>query len=342
MSRSPPARAGATENLRGIALMSVAMLGFALTDMFIKLVGEALPTGQIVMVLGAGGSLLFALLARRRGEALLTRTFFHPAVLLRNGFEIVGTLLFVSAIVHSPLSVASAIIQATPLVVTLGAALWLRETVGARRWSAIGVGLIGVLLIIQPWRETFVPASLLAVGGAFALGFRDLATRGVPRSVPTLVLSSYALAMLVPAGAFLLMLPSSPAPTLPDALQSLHLLGAIAISTLGYYGITAAMRVGDVGLVTPFRYSRIVFALAISVSVFGERVDAMMLLGASIVVASGLYTLLRERGLARDPTCGPTGPGVPSSRRESATTRSDPDRAAYQSATSGSTPNQTP
>ena len=299
MSRTPPARAGAAENLRGIALMCVAMFGFALTDMFIKLVGEALPTGQIIMVLGGGGSLLFALLARRQGEALFTRAFFHPAVLLRNGFEIAGTLLFVSAIVHSPLSVASAIIQATPLVVTLGAALWLGEAVGVRRWSAIGIGLIGVLLIIQPWRESFTPASLLAVGGAFALGFRDLATRGVPRSVPTLVLSSYALAMLVPAGALLLLLPYGPAPALPDTVQSLHLLGAIAISTLGYYGITAAMRVGDVGVVTPFRYSRIVFALVVSVLVFGERVDATMLVGASVVVASGLYTLLRERGPAR-------------------------------------------
>ena len=219
--------------------------------------------------------------------------------MLRNGFEIAGTLLFVSAIIHSPLAVASAIVQATPLVVTLGAALWLVEPVGVRRWSAIGVGLIGVLLVIQPWREAFEPASLLAVGAAFALGFRDLATRGVPRSVPTAVLSSYALAMLVPTGTLLLLLPFDSPPVIPEPTQVLYLLGAIAISTLGYYGITASMRTGDVGVVTPFRYSRIVFALAIAVVVFDEKIDPLMLFGAGIVVLSGLHTLVREHGGAR-------------------------------------------
>ena len=292
-----PERPAATpaENLRGSALMIVAMFGFAVTDMFIKLLGAALPTGQILATLGAGGALVFAILARRRGDALLGPAFVHPVVLWRNGFEILGTLCFVSAIVHAPLSVTSAILQANPLVVTLGAALWLGEPVGARRWSAIGVGLVGVLLVIQPWNERFEPASLLAVGGVLGLAFRDLATRRVPQGISSVMLSSYALAMLVPAGLLLLALPDTSAPTPPDAGQALLLLGAVAISTLGYYGITAAMRAGDVGTVTPFRYSRIVFALAIAALVFDETIDALMLVGAAIVVASGLYTLWRER-----------------------------------------------
>ena len=293
--RTTAPRASASENLRGIGLMIVAMFGFAVTDMFIKLLGARLPAGQILMVLGGGGSLVFALLARRRGDTLLGPAFFHPAVLWRNAFEIIGTLFFVSAIIHAPLSVTSAILQANPLVVTVGAALWLREPVGPRRWSAIGIGLVGVLLVIQPWDERFVPASLLAVGGVFALAFRDLATRGVPRDVSTAVLSSYALSMLVPAGALLLVLPFGSAPSLPASGDVLFLVAAIAISTLGYYGITAAMRVGDVGIVTPFRYSRIVFALIVAWLIFDEEIDAPMLLGAAIVVASGLYTLWRER-----------------------------------------------
>ena len=306
------ARATAAENLRGIGLMVLAMFGFAVTDMFIKLLGATLPTGQILVVLGGGGSLVFALLARHRGDTLIGPAFFHPAVMTRNGFEIAGTLFFVSAIVNAPLSVTSAILQANPLVVTLGAALWLGEPVGRRRWSAIGIGLLGVLLIIQPWTERFAPASLLAVGGVLALAFRDLATRGVPRDVSTAVLSSYALAMLVPAGALLLLLPIGPPATVPAPRDALWLLGAIAISTLGYYGITAAMRVGDVGVVTPFRYSRIVFALVIAALVFDEKIDASMLLGAAVVVASGLYTLLRERRAASaateaDRAAGPRG-----------------------------------
>ena len=294
------------ENLRGSALMIVAMFGFAVTDMFIKLLGAALPTGQILATLGAGGALVFGTLARRRGDVLFGPAFVHPAVLWRNGFEILGTLFFVSAIVHAPLSVTSAILQANPLVVTLGAALWLGEPVGVRRWSAIGVGLVGVLLVIQPWNERFEPASLLAVGGVFGLAVRDLATRRVPDGIPTLVLSSYALAMLVPAGLLLLALPGTPAPTLPGPGEALLLLGAVAISTLGYYGITAAMRVGEVGVVTPFRYSRIVFALVIAALVFDERIDALMLFGAAVVVASGLYALWRERRLRTAGDAAPT------------------------------------
>ena len=217
MRRTVAPGAPSAENLRGSALMIAAMFGFAVTDMFIKLLGAALPTGQILATLGAGGALVFGVLARRRGETLLGPAFVHPAVLWRNGFEILGTLCFISAIVHAPLSVTSAILQANPLVVTLGAALWLGEPVGTRRWSAIGVGLVGVLLVIQPWNERFEPASLPAVGGVFGLAGRDLATRRVPDGISSVVLSSYALAMLVPAGLLLLALPGASAPTLPDA-----------------------------------------------------------------------------------------------------------------------------
>jgi len=293
-----PRPASAPENLRGMGLMTLAMFGFALTDLFIKLLGDAWPAGQIIASLGLGGSLVFAWLAHRQGDALFSRAFLHPAVVLRNTFEVLATLLFVNALVHSSLSVASAIVQANPLVVTLGAALWLKEPVGARRFSAIGVGLIGVLLIIQPWSQRFEPASLLAVGAVFALAFRDLATRGAPKHISTALLSSYALAMLVPAGLLLSWLQPGPPLRLPEPMQLLYLLGAIGISTIGYYAITAAMRVGDIGIVTPFRYSRIVFALIIATVVFGETIDATMLLGAAIVIATGFYTLWRERSRA--------------------------------------------
>ena len=296
---------GLSDNLRGIGLMIVAMFGFALTDMFIKLLGGTVPTGLILVVLGGGGSLLFALLARLRGDALFGPAFLHPAVMWRNAFEVLGTLMFVNAIVHSPLSVASAIVQATPLIVVLGAALHFGESIGPRRWGAIGVGLFGVLLVIRPWGESFAPASLLAVGAAFALAFRDLATRRVPPDVSTAVLSSYALAMLVPAGALLLLvLPDGPPPALPGPRDALLLAAAVSISSLGYYGITGAMRVGDVGVVTPFRYSRIVFALIIAAAVFDEAIDATMLAGAAIVVATGVYTLLRERRQRRAAAAG--------------------------------------
>ena len=118
------------ENLRGSALMVLAMAGFALEDMFIKRLADDLPVGQILMLLGAGGAVIFGLAALSRGHALLSRDLLTWPVMLRNLGELIGTIGFVTAIALTPLSSASAILQATPLAVTLGAALFLREQVG--------------------------------------------------------------------------------------------------------------------------------------------------------------------------------------------------------------------
>lgn len=287
-----------TDNLRGIMLMVFGMFGFAVTDTFIKLLGGAVPTGQIMMCMGAGAGTAFLIAAHRRGRGQAPvawrADFLRPIILWRNLFEVLGTMFFLTALLLAPLSVVSAIIQANPLIVTLGAALWLKEPVGPWRWGAIFVGLFGVLLVIQPWGDGFHPASLVALLGVAGLSFRDLVTRRVPRHVSTLQLSVYALYLLVPAGYLLCLISGTPLvmPTPPE-LGVLAL--AVTISTVGYFGTTAAMRFGDVGVVTPFRYSRIVFALILAITVFGERPGALTYLGAFIIVASGLFTLWRER-----------------------------------------------
>lgn len=285
------------ENLRGILLMVAAMACFAVEDVFIKQVAERLPVGQILMILGAGGALAFALMARGRGQRLLSRALLTWPVMLRNLGEVVGTMGFVLALTLTSLSSASAIIQATPLAVTLGASLFLGAQVGWRRWSAIIVGFLGVLLIIRPGLEGFEPASLFAVQGVIGFAIRDLATRVTPRSVGSLQLSAYGFAFLVPLGALMLALSGGSAtPTGPEAMR---LAGALAAGVVGYYMLVEAMRVGDVAVVAPFRYARLLFALILAITVFGERPDALTLTGAAIIIASGLYTLLRERALSR-------------------------------------------
>lgn len=286
-----------TENLRGIALMVAAMAAFAIEDMLIKKMGAALPPGQILVFLGLGGSAGFALMAAFRRERVISPAFLTRTVMLRNLGEILGTVGFVTAIVLTPLSSASAILQAMPLAVTLGAALFLGEPVGWRRWSAIGVGFLGVLLIIRPGLQGFEPASLFAVLGVAGLALRDLATRAVPRDVSTLVLSAWGFAMLVPTGAALLAV--SGGAVAPPAAAMGQMALAIAFGIAGYYAITQAMRAGDIAVVTPFRYSRLLFALVIGIWVFGERPDAMTYAGAALVIGSGLYTLLREARLGR-------------------------------------------
>ena len=285
------------ENLRGSALMVLAMAGFALEDMFIKRLAADLPIGQILMLLGLGGAVIFGLAALSRGHRLFSRDLLAGPVLLRNLGELIGTVGFVTAIALTPLASASAILQATPLAVTLGAALFLGEQVGWRRWSAILVGFAGVLMVIRPGLAGFEPASLFAVQAVFGLALRDLATRAVPRTVTSMQLSSYGFATIVPAGAVLLWVSGGAAT--PDAANWRDIAFALLLGVAAYYAIVAAMRVGEVSFVTPFRYTRLIFALIIAVVMFGERPDALTLTGAAIIIGSGLYTLLRERRLKR-------------------------------------------
>lgn len=286
------------DNIRGSALMVLAMLGFAIEDMFIKQMSGALPVGQILIVLGIGGAVVFALIARAYGDTLWSRDLRHPAVILRNAGEVVGTMGFVTAVALTPISSASAILQATPLVVTIGAALFLGETVGWRRWLAIVIGLSGVLLVIRPGLEGFDVNSLFAVQGVIGLAIRDLATRRVPATISSRQLSTYAFAVIVPTGVLVLWLRDSTM-VVPDGADMVRIALAVVVGVAGYYTLVAATRIGDMSVIAPFRYSRLIFALFIGVLVFGEAPDHLTLLGAAIIVGSGTYTLWRESRLRR-------------------------------------------
>ncbi len=293
------------DNLRGATIMVLAMLGFAIEDAFIKMMGNALPVGQILVMLGIGGSAVFALVVHAQKRALFERDMLAAPVLTRAIGEIIGTMCFISAIVFTPLSTASAILQATPLVVTLGAALFLGEAVGWRRWAAILVGFIGVLMIIRPGMSGFSPLSLFAVGGVLGLALRDISTRKVSKSLSSMQLSFLGFLVLIPAGFMLLGITGKSLVPLDTRLWLL-ITASIAIGVFAYYGIVAAMRVGEVSFVTPFRYSRLIFAMIIGISFFGERPDTLTILGGIVIVASGIYTVLRERKHRLKPVAVPS------------------------------------
>ena len=285
------------DNLRGAFLMMLAMAGFAVEDALIKILSAQMPMGQVLIYLGAGGGLGFALLANRAGLCVFARGFWHPMVLLRNGGEIVGTAAFITALGLIPLSLATALLQTNPLFVILGAIVFFGEQVGWRRWLAIGIGLGGVLVILRPGLSAFDPNALFAILGALGLAVRDLALRHRPASIHPLQMSAWGFTMLVPVGLGMLAFDQGPVRIGGDAL--LPLAAVIALGMAGYHALTFAMRAGEVGFVTPFRYVRVVFGFAIAWIVFGERPDLWMFIGAGIVVGAGLYTLIRERRLAR-------------------------------------------
>lgn len=281
------------ENMRGAALMVAAMAGFAFEDMFVKSAARTLPVGEILMIFGFCGMCVFILLTLRSRRPVL-----HPAILsrpiaIRALNEVVGRLGYTLGIALTPLSNASAILQATPLVVVAGAAVFFGETVGWRRWLAIAIGFAGVLVILRPATDGFVPASMWVVLGLLGFAARDLATRAAPPVLSNLQLGVYGFFMLIPTGALILAVTGGAA--WPDGRAAIDLAGAVLFGTAAYYGVTAAMRIGDVSVVTPFRYTRLLFALILAAIVFGERPDLLMWIGAGLIVASGLYTLLSGR-----------------------------------------------
>lgn len=276
------------------------MAGFALEDMFIKLMGGALPVGQILIGLGSGGALFFGSWAVLRGQPPLTASMLVGASGLRALFEALASIGFVAALTLVPISVVTTIIQANPLLVTLGAALFFGEPVGWRRWSAIVVGLAGVIIVLRPLGAGFQAATLLAVLGVLAQTGRDLATRRISGTITTIQLSTLGFAVAIPAGVMVLLV-SGDRLVVPDLRNLAYLFGAIGIGIPSLYCIIAAIRIGDISFVAPFRYSRIIFGLLIGFSVFGETLDFYTLLGAAIIVASGLYSFAREARLRRRP-----------------------------------------
>jgi len=284
------------DNLRGIALMIAAMAGFALTDSFVKAASRDIPIGQILAISGVIGGLVFAMMTRAQGHAVFSREILTWPVILRNGSEILGTICYVKALSLIDLSTASAILQATPLAVTFGAVLLLGERVHWRRWSAIAIGFAGVLIILRPGASSFDPDTLWAFFGMLALAMRDLATRLVPSSMPTLRISTYGMTMLLPAG--LIMLAFDQGPRAMNLLNWFQTFGFVGLGITGYWAITAAMRVGDISIVAPFRYSRILFALLVGITVFGERPDFWTIFGATLTIAAGIYSFMRQRRAA--------------------------------------------
>ena len=282
-----------TDTQRGSLWMALAMAGFAIEDMFIKYVAAQLPTGQILIFFGLGGMAAFALQARALGQPVWHPGFGTRPLLWRCVAEVAGRLCFTLAIVMTPLSSASAILQATPLVVTAGAVVFFGETVGWRRWVAIAVGFCGVLLILRPGLEGFEWASLWAVFGMLGFAGSDLATRAAPRDMTNAQLGVFGFSMLVVAGGILLAV--SGGAVLPSALGWASLVATVVAGVFAYSALTAAMRSGDIGVVAPFRYTRLVFAMVLAVLVFGEQPDVWTLLGSVIVVASGVFTLIRSQ-----------------------------------------------
>lgn len=290
-----------SENARGALAMALAMLSFCANDTLVKLTFADLPLGQIMVIRGVFGVALALGLCAATGALHHWRRLAHPLVLARSGVEAIAASCFLAALTALPLTVLTAILQATPLIATAIAAAMIGEQVGWRRWSATCVGLIGVLIVINPFAETGVDTrfALLGLAAAVFAASRDLITRGIPKQTPTLLIAMMAVSVITVLGGAIMLgefaIGAGPV-WAPVSLSSLGLLALAALGLLGgNFFVSLAMRYGEVSVVSPVRYSVVLWAMLLSWIVFAEIPGWNATLGAAIVVAAGLYTLHRER-----------------------------------------------
>ena len=284
-------------NLRGILFITAAMAAFSIEDSFIKRLSGSVPKGQIMLLLGLGGALVFFLVALRQRVNVFAKQHFSWPLFWRTASESVAALFFITSLSLVPITTVAAVFQATPLAITLGAALFLGEQVGWRRWSAIMVGFLGVLIIIRPGMAGFDPASLFVVITVFTIAARDLLTRLIPTETSSTVVSFYGFFALVVSSPLLMAITGWPEAV--TGREALSLGAAVAFGVIGYYLIVTAMRMGEASAIMPFRYTRLLFSIILGAWIFGESPDALTYLGSALIIASGLYTFLRERKLAR-------------------------------------------
>jgi S-adenosylmethionine uptake transporter len=302
----------ASPNLKGALLMTASMGAFTMNDVFVKLLAEDVPLFQIVFLRGCLTTLMLAGLAAALGQLRFTVPREDRAKLgWRTVFEIGAMVAFLTALVNMPIANATAILSALPLAVTVAAALFLGEPLGWRRMSAVLVGFAGVMLIVQPGTEGFNAYSLFALLAVLIITGRDLVTRRFSPGIPSLGVAVITAAAVGVFGG----IASLFEPWAPIGPREVGLIALAALFIIGGYLFSVmVMRVGEVGFTAPFRYTSLVFALVLGLAFFGEWPNELALFGAGIVVATGIYTILRERAVVararRQKAPAPTRTGV--------------------------------
>jgi drug/metabolite transporter (DMT)-like permease len=282
--------------LRGIAAMVAAQLAFLLNDTLNKLASEAIPMGQIIFVRGLMATALVGIVVVALGQHRAIGMLRSRLVAVRAFGEVGGTFFFMIALIHMPIGNVMIIFQAVPIVVTAGAALFFRETVGWRRWTAVAIGFIGVIVVVRPGIEGFDIFGILVLVSVLFVAFRDLATRAMPPALPTLCITLATAASVTVMGGLLGLTENW---VLPAPRNMAEISGASVLLTIGYVTSIIAMRHGDMSVTASFRYVGVVFAIASGYFVWSDVPDWPTLIGSVVIIGAGLYTLYREHQLAR-------------------------------------------
>jgi len=290
---APPAADAAA---RGIAFMVLAVLLFSCMDALIKWVSASHPVGQIVFFRNLFAFVPVAFFIRRAGGLAVLRTRRVAGHLVRSAFGLAAMVCFFAAFSLMPLGDAVALGMSGPIFLTALSVPLLGERVGVRRWSAVAVGFLGVVVMTRPGAGVFEPVALFALGGALLYALAMISMRRLAATEPTAAIVFYFTAFATVVSGFSLPLQwVTPATPLDwTLLASVGLIGGLA-----QMAMTQAFRLAPVALVAPFDYASLVFAILLGYLIWGDVPDAFLLIGAAVVVGSGLYILHRETVLTR-------------------------------------------
>jgi drug/metabolite transporter (DMT)-like permease len=286
-----------SNNLRGSLFMVVAMAAFTLNDACMKAITADVPLFQAIAMRGVltVGVLAVMVWATAGGQFTLRGRDARVAG-IRAVAEVLATITFIAALMHMPLANLSAIFQALPFTVTLAAAVFFGDRIGWRRMTAIVIGFLGVMLIVRPGTAGFDMWSLMALASVATAAARDLATRELSAHVPSVTVAFWTASLLTVTAGLVMLGQGWQAP----AVRDLWLIPLAAFCVvLGYLFIIKTMRVGDIGFVAPFRYTALIWAIGLGWIMFGTLPDGLTLLGGTIVIATGVFTLYRGQKLAQ-------------------------------------------
>ncbi|WP_439124690.1 DMT family transporter [Marivita sp.] len=286
-----------SDNMRGALLMCAAMAAFTFGDASIKATGGDLPLSQLLVIRGVlASAALIGMALYFKGLKLRLPTQDWILILARGLAETGAAYFFLTALLAMPLANVTALLQMLPLTVTLGGALVFREAVGWRRWSAIIIGFVGMLLIVRPGTDGFTGASVYALCAVGAVTVRDLVTRRLSKDVPSLTVTVIS-SVIVTVFAGIWSVEQEWVAMTPRL--SFLVMMATAFIICAYLCSVMVMRVGEVSFIAPFRYTGLVWALILGFLIFGEWPETLTLIGAAIIVATGVFSLLREARLKR-------------------------------------------
>ena len=276
--------------------MTLSMGGFAIEDVFLKILSERIPVSQILIYVGSLAAFSLGILSKIKKIPILRYDVYSNRLfVIRAISDMIGAILMVTAISLMPLSTVSSILQTLPLLITFGAVLIFKEKVGWRRWSAVFIGFVGVILILKPGLGDFQISSFVALLAVSFLALRDLVTRKINKDIHSITIALYAFILTVVGG--IISIPLFGQFVTLTLTQWFVVFAITLFGVFSYLMLVLATRSGDISVISPFRYTRLVFALILAMIILNERPDILTLLGAALIVASGYYTIRREKVL---------------------------------------------